>query len=302
MRNSLIELVNSAICFEMELPNKTRGIEKTKITNDKDKCFRTQNHGELAKSIYNGIVEYAVGEFDIDYNNLEIEQAKVIARRVRYNAYADDLAKSKYGFYGEVLLDLILRVFFETNVLMARGYLYSPIEKGEVKGFDAFHLLEKDGIVELWLGEAKFYVEYYKPVKDVLSKIEKSLSDDYVNDNVLALLDLQSKFSTPCSRLSSILERWMHNPQINIAEEIAKENMSIVYPIMIAFQPQSGKSYDENVNECLKYINEKIDEIGINISNSFSYKIFFVFLPVDNVSNVKESVYRWIDSKEPLIL
>ena len=224
-----------------------------------------------------------------------------MARRIRYNSNATDFTKLKYGFYGEVLLDLILRCFLKTDVLLARGYLYSPIEKSEVKGFDAFHIMEWDDNVELWLGEAKFYVNYKKPVDDVLGKISYSLSDEYVHDNFLALIDWQDRFSHSDSRLSGILDRWEENPNINIASEIANENMVITYPIMIAYQPKNDGSYEEKVKECLEYIEKKIVNLPISITTSFQYKIFFIFLPVDDVRSVKECVYRWIDSKEPLI-
>lgn len=53
--------------------------------------------------------------------------------------------------------------------------------------------MEWDDNVELWLGEAKFYVNYKKPVDDVLGKISYSLSDEYVHDNFLALIDWQAQ-------------------------------------------------------------------------------------------------------------
>ena len=161
--------------------------------------------------------------------------------------------------------------------------------------------MEWDDNVELWLGEAKFYVNYKKPVDDVLGKISYSLSDEYVHDNFLALIDWQDRFSHSNSRLSGILDRWEENPNINIASEIANENMVITYPIMIAYQPKNDGSYEEKVKECLEYIEKKIVNLPISITTSFQYKIFFIFLPVDDVRSVKECVYRWIDSKEPLI-
>lgn len=144
MRISLQNAIKQAVCIEMKLPNATASINKTDISNVKDVCFKTLDTGILAKVIYNGIVEYAVNEFEIDYDNLELEQSKVLARRVRYNPDADDKTKLKYGFYGEVLLDLFLRSFLKTDVLLARGYFYSPLEKAEPKGFDAFHLYERN--------------------------------------------------------------------------------------------------------------------------------------------------------------
>lgn len=151
MRESLRETVNHALCIEMKLPNIEKNLDKTSITTAQDICMKNDEKSELAKIIYNGIVEYAVNEYELNYDDLEKEQAKVLARRIRYNSNATDFTKLKYGFYGEVLLDLILRCFLKTDVLLARGYLYSPIEKSEVKGFDAFHIMEWDDNVELWL-------------------------------------------------------------------------------------------------------------------------------------------------------
>lgn len=301
MRETLRVAVNRALCIEMKLPDTEKGLDKTSITTAQDVCIKNEEKSELAKIIYNGIVEYAVNEYDLNYEDLEREQARVLARRIRYNPNATDSTKQKYGFYGEVLLDLILRCFLKTDVLLARGYLYSPIEKSEVKGFDAFHLMEWDDNVELWLGEAKFYVNYKKPVDDVLRKISYALSDEYVHDNFLALIDWQDRFSHSSSRLSGILDRWEANPSINIASEIANENMVITYPIMIAYQPKKDSCYEEKVKECLEYIEEQITNLSISITTSFRHKIFFIFLPVDDVRSVKECVYRWIDSKEPLI-
>lgn len=301
MREMLKLAIEHALCIEMRLPDADKDINRTSITTAKDICFKNEDEGELAKIIYNGIVEYAVNEYELDYDDLEREQARVLARRIRYNPNATDATKLRYGFYGEVLLDLILRCFLKTDVLLARGYLYSPIEKSEVKGFDAFHLMERGENVELWLGEAKFYVNYKKPVDDVLRKISYSLSDNYVHDNFLALIDWQHRFSCSNSRLSRILDRWEANPSINIASEIANENMIITYPIMVAYQPKSNGSYEDRIKECLEYIEAQINNLSISITASFRYKIFFIFLPVDDVRRVKESVYRWIDSKEPLI-
>ena len=58
-------------------------------------------------------------EYEIDYSALEREQRKAIISRIRYNNDAKHSTKLKYGFYGEVLLDLILRVFLKTSVLAA---------------------------------------------------------------------------------------------------------------------------------------------------------------------------------------
>lgn len=80
MRPSLLNKVQSAICVKCRLPNCTENIDKTLLTTDEDYCLENPKSEELSQIIYNGIVEYAVNEFKIDYSNLSLEQAKVIVR------------------------------------------------------------------------------------------------------------------------------------------------------------------------------------------------------------------------------
>ena len=94
-------------------------------------------------------------------NQIENKQ-KAIKLKLRYDKEDESSTKLQYGFYGEVLLDLFLRNYFHTDVLIARGYFYSPLEKAEAKGFDAFHLVDNNGILELWFGEAKSFIIFLR--------------------------------------------------------------------------------------------------------------------------------------------
>ena len=97
-------------------------------------------------------------------------------------------SKLQYGFYGDVLLYSLLVNLFETDVLISKGYFYSPLEKGEPKGFDAYHLIQHGDKVELWLGEAKFRSEYKRPINEVLSGFSKTTTEGYFRDNVLTIV------------------------------------------------------------------------------------------------------------------
>lgn len=301
MRKALKDLVKKAICIECRLPHLESGVNKSCLSTNQDICFKNDNPQNLSKAIYNGIVEFAVNEYEIDYDKLDLEQRKVIKRRIRYNPNATSLTKIKYGFYGEVLIDLIMRCFLRTDVILARGYLYSPIENSEVKGFDAFHLVENNGKLDLWLGEAKFYNQYKKPITDVLEKLDKSLSDAYVHKNLLALIDWQDRFTTNSQKLASLLDSWEENPELNLAEEMKKHDIGLTYPILIAYQQGSKQEFHESVGKCIEHISNEFNRLNINIPASFDYRLFFIFLPLSNVKNIKETVVQWIDTQEPLI-
>lgn len=196
-------------------------------------CFNNTDPQEIAKVIYNGIVEFALNEYEINYDDLEREQRRAILSRIRYNPTADNSAKLKYGFYGEVLLDLILRVFLQTSVVAARGYFYSPIENSEAKGFDAFHLLERDGNIDLWFGEAKFYLRYKDAITPVMEKLGTSLSDGYLNRNLIAIINERDHLSVHNTQLNSLLDSWFENPSINLAQEMQNRGIRLIYPILV---------------------------------------------------------------------
>lgn len=301
MREQLKQAMKNAICFECKLPHLDSGVGKACLSTHDDICLKNIDSQDIAKVIYNGIVEFAVNEYEIDYDNLEKEQRKVILRRMRYNSEASTTAKIRYGFYGEVLLDLILRCFLDTKVILARGYLYSPIENSEVKGFDAFHLIENNDRLNLWLGEAKFYVAYKKPISDVLEKLKTSLSDKYVHTNLLALIDWQDRFTTSSNRLKNILDLWEENPEINLAQQMTAHNIRLTYPIFIAYEKTSSNSFHESIGKCIDHISTEFNRLKVQIPASFDYRLFFIFLPLSQVKQIKETVVKWIDSNEPLI-
>lgn len=301
MRDALKNAVKHAICIECKLPHADSGVDKSCLSTASDICFNNQSSDDIAKIIYNGIVEFAVNEYEIDYNNLEREQRKAILRSIRYNPSATETQKLKYGFYGEVLLDLILRCFLHTDVLLARGYFYSILEGGEPKGFDAFHLIENNDRLDLWLGEAKFYVQYKKPITDVLEKLELSLSDEYVGRNIIALIDKENHFTTTSPRLQAVLDAWEENPNINLGEEMNRHQIRLTYPIFVAYQKTSSDIYHDSISKCIEHIAAEFSRININIPASFDYRLFFMFLPLSEVKKIKESVIEWIDSQKPLI-
>ena len=303
MREALEHVIRNAILFEYALPNLEQGIEKSCISsqNQNDICLNNSNSQEISKIIYNGIVEFAINEFRIDCSQLQKEQLRVIHSRIRYREDARADVKLKYGFFGEVLLDLILRVFLGTRVLIARGYFYSPIEKSEVKGFDAFHLMERDGKTELWFGEAKFYESPRKAITSVLEKIATSLSDEFLDKNLLAIITEADNISNSNDQFSSLLEAWRDNPRIALPQEIANREMRLVYPIFIAYQKNKTDHYHQSIKSCIEYIASECLHLKISISASFDYRLFFIFLPLADVKQIKETVLKWIDSQEPLI-
>lgn len=93
MRKALQDLVKSAIVFEYSLPNKEHNINYSAFSTVQDACFSKENDEDIAKVIYNGIVEYAINEYEIDYNDINTEHLRAMAENVRYNEAASERTK-----------------------------------------------------------------------------------------------------------------------------------------------------------------------------------------------------------------
>jgi len=300
MRKELIELVKNSIVFQYPLPNNKNDIERSAFSTQKDVCFFNDDSTDISKTIYNSIVEYAKNEYEIDYDNLTVEQLKALKLSLRYEEDATDETKQKYGFFGEVLLYAILSVHMGADVLISKGYFYSPVERSEAKGYDVFHLIERKNNLELWFGESKLYVDFKPAINKIIEGLSKAISDTYFERNIFAIIKEKSHFTSSPSKLLDVIDSWEKNPDINLSQEIKEKNIKLVYPMFVAYD-KKVKTYDDAIKDCIKHIKEKFDEYAEVLSPTFEFSLFFILLPLDNVSQIKKDVINWITEKKPLI-
>ena len=242
MRQSIENLLQNAIVFQYQLPNQPNGMQipKTIITTSNDNCFRVAGSNiDIANIIYNGIVEYSYNDNEVDPLKLNQLQLQALMSKLKYNPNAQQRNKLAYGFHGEVMLHLLLEHFFNGTKAIARGYMFSALENQETKGYDSYQMIEKDGIVYLLFGEAKFYLSGYKDsIKAIFDNIEKAISDDYLNRNFIAF-DNQYEHLSPASRITKIIDRWRDNPTINMAVEAQKHQLHLIYPMLVIFDDKA---------------------------------------------------------------
>lgn len=162
-------------------------------------------------------------------------------------------------------------------------------------------MLERDGNIDLWFGEAKFYLRYKDAITPVMEKLGTSLSDGYLNRNLIAIINERDHLSVHNTQLNSLLDSWFENPSINLAQEMQNRGIRLIYPIFIAYEKANRDAYHQSIKKCIDHIAAEYARIGISIPATFDYRLFFIFLPLSEVKQIKESVIQWIDSQEPLI-
>lgn len=298
MRESLNNLVKSTIIYKYDLPNAVQSIPKTIFSTENDKCYSIADEKALVEIIYNSIIDYSFNEFDFTKRELDDLHTIAFQERVRFNESDNEASKLKYGFFGEVLLHCVLKLFFKTDTLISKGYFYDPLTKGEARGYDAYHLIEENDTVGLWFGETKFHKNYTSAVNDVLKKIKSSLSDDYLSTNLLAIRKNRENLNIQGSKIETILNDWDENPSIKIIEELKQHSINLIYPVIILFQ-QNKTGYDNSIKKIPKYIQDNYQLENYDLS--IPYSVFFIFIPIEDVKKVKIEVLEWIELKKPLI-
>lgn len=299
MRHGLDALISRTVGLMYTLPTVDGSIPKITVSTQNDECYKVLSSDiELAKVIYNGIIDYSFEESKIDLTKLDVFQKRALKTKLKFTRTDSIDRQLAYGFYGEVLLYLLLQKFHNVNTFISRGHFYNPLENSETKGYDTYQMILKpNGETELWFGEVKFHKDFRTGVSQILDKIQRSLGDEYFNDNILAMEDFES-FVNPNVTITPLLEAFRDNPDINLSALANEYGFSFVYPMLVIFD-DANKSYDDIIKDVVRYTNERWTNLNINFS--LRYSLFFMLLPVKVVKDIKMQVRSWILSEEPLI-
>lgn len=298
MRKELYDLIENSIVYRYDLPNHHLGIDRAIFSNVDDKCFSVISNDSLAEIIYNSIVEYSFNEFDIAGKDYEKLHTVALKTKLKYNPDAEETTKISYGFHGETILYCMLYAKLNAKPVISRGYFYNPLESAETKGYDSYHLIEQNGVTELWFGEVKFRNTHSSGIKSALESIEKAISDDYLSSNFLAITNHKNNLNISGSKVETIINQWEDNPLVDIIEEIKTHDIKLIYPIIILYD-ESPRGYDKSVENAVKYIKERYEQKDFDLSIPFS--IYFIWIPVSKVRDIKIKVIEWIESRKPLI-
>lgn len=302
MRQSLKNLIDKTIIYKYSLPNSINKIESVNLSTHEDDCYDYSSDNDLVELIYNSIIEYSFNEFELSEYDYSTLLAQALQLKIKYKNYQEETTKIKYGFYGEVLLYSMLFNFYKSKPIISRGYFYNPLENSETKGYDSYHLIENNKNIELWFGEVKFRQTFCcsktSSVKSAIEGLDKALSDNYLETNILAMENERNNFSIKNTKIETILNSWKENPSIKLIDEIKKYNMTLVYPILIIYS-NDNSNYNKQIQEAVNKINKNFTKKSYGLS--INYKLFFIFLPINEVKKIKQEVIEWIESKKPLL-
>lgn len=138
---------------------------------------------QLAKHIMEWLPEFA-----LTYSELEgINSGNMVAlmRDAAKKVYATEKFHNR-GEFGELFLHAAMRQIFGSLPAISKIF-YKSSRNDTVKGFDAVHVVNSGSRLELWLGEAKFYDDITRAIRDVVAELQAHTQRNYLRDEFILI-------------------------------------------------------------------------------------------------------------------
>lgn len=204
---------------------------------------------QLAEHVMEWLPEFALNHSELlemgHHNAVRMTKkaAKIIYQTKKYGSR---------GEFGEILLHIAIRQIYETIPAVSKIYYKSSVNK-TVEGFDAVHVVKKNGGLELWIGETKFYNDVGRAIADVSAEIVDHLETDYLRSEFLLIKN-------------KIDPSW---PEANSLKELLKESVSLDDVFQRACIPVLLTYDSDVVRNSNKANQEYLDKIRMEISAAY---------------------------------
>jgi len=239
--------------------------------------------GELKKIINDALPHFALtpNEFK-EYTKTGDDGEKY---RIAWSRISKRHKYSK-GDYGELLLFLILKVFFKTETLVTKVKLKSGNQ--EVLGYDCAHFtIEKDEPI-LWLGESKFYANFSSALTSAFDSLQEHCNVTFTKGTEFSILEPNievNKNSKYYMELKTILKGVK-----------SFDKLKIKIPVFITYDFDKIKNHKDisSVDFFSDFQTEyeakrkSIENKTLKIPSNF--ELIFIILPLESVKNLKDEI------------
>jgi hypothetical protein len=188
----------------------------------------------LARHLLDWVLDYALRHDE--RTELSAGRAIEIARKAVRATFGNG---GDRGVPGEILLHAICRQFFGSDTVINKVW-FKTAANDTYKGFDAVHCVHDGDLLQLWLGEAKFYRDVSKAIRSALSDLEEHLEGDYLRAEFALIAD-KIDDSHPHS---DELRRLMH-PNTSLDAVFDR----IVVPVLVTYDSDATLAHERDCPE-----------------------------------------------------
>jgi len=194
--------------------------------------------------------------------------------------------KDKKGDYGELLLFLIMTVYYDAPKFVTKVRLRSSVGM-QVNGFDCAHFTIEDNEPILWLGESKFHQSFSTALTDSFKSLDEHCKILYASNEISILkpnIEINKNLEEDFVKLKSIFA----------GRSIDKIKFRI--PVLLTYDSNAIKS-NEDIDEKFKkdletelsVLHTKIESKDVENELRNVEFVFFIF-PLDTVSSIKSDL------------
>lgn len=209
-------------------------------------------------------------------------------------ARISDANRNSKGDYGELLLFLILSIFYDTPKFVTKARLRSTTRE-QIKGFDCAHFSIENGKVTLWLGEAKFHQNINGAITSALKSLQEHLTDSEKIKSEMRLLGGEIEINKNIENGKYELL----NSYVNGGKSLDKVDIAVpvlcTYDSSVIKQFSGGENSDIDSDEFKNNLSLELEENFAKIHRKSwpkknNIKIVFFVMPLESVSKLKESI------------
>ncbi len=157
---------------------------------------------QFAEYLLNSLPEWALSPRELE----KLSPATMVPFLRRAAALVYDTDKyGRRGEWGELILHVVLRQIYGTLPAISKVF-FKDSANDTVKGFDAVHVVARDEQLELWLGEAKFYLDLRSALRDAIDSIQTHSQTDYLRGEFTTILNKIDDEWPHAERLRQLLD------------------------------------------------------------------------------------------------
>ncbi|MBS3914378.1 MAG: DUF1837 domain-containing protein [Bacteroidetes bacterium] len=205
-----------------------------------------------------------------------------------------DAHRNSKGDYGELMLFVILSVFYDVPKFVTKARLRSTTRE-QIKGFDCAHFSINEEEVTLWLGEAKFHKDISGAITSAHKSLSEHLNDDERIKSELRILGGEIEINKTLAKdkydaLKSYVSGGKSLDKVNIA-----------VPVLITYDSDCINSFcgsrDADIESC-----DLKSKLKLELEKQFAtiyrkqwpishnIKIVFFIFPFESVSELKDMI------------
>ncbi len=260
----------------------------------------------MRKYIY--FYAYSEKEVIIAYKNKRLEDLELASQRALRERLPNRQGSTN-GLYSELLFDLFINLFYESNKLATRTIYRQKDDNQEIKGFDGVHFILEEGKKEIWLGQAKMGSVSYC-TRDILNDLNNKANIIYSSKQLYFIADKEkSVFEPAMELLNSInniswkLEGLSEEERANQLEEyFIKENIKILCPCLLAYQSdlyESEGELENRINSELEYMISKFDNEFKTLFRS-EYEVLIWIFPIRDLNAIRDNMLNNYGTNNPV--